>query len=502
MPFSRRDTLEMLATISLTAAGTAMPARQAAAATTPAGKKIADPRIGSLEFDLGLPTPAMVAKLYDMMDFQRAVQCYLWAMPIVGMESAKAALAANAGAGNGDLVLIDGYRGVSTMMGSNLTTPYVFAFFDLVNGPMVFEYPAGATAGSLIDWWDRPIADVGVPGVDQGRGAVFVLLGPEQSALGKLPANARVLHSRTRRVLLFARVLEASPARAQSILSAARIYELGNGVGRSPTRLLRYRSEGALTSMSQPRGLPYWERLAEALDGEQVEDRDRFFAAMLRPLGIGKDRPFRPDAREKQFLIDAAMAGEAMAKANAFFKRDPGIRYRPDVRWEYLIPPSFVVEQDVPGGTLFDMRTALFYQVTGMSKAVMTKTPGIGSAYLGLYHDKQGFAFDGAKTYRLRVPPNAPAKLFWSITLYDIETRCLIQNPQQIADRSSRDTLRRNTDGSIEIVMAPMAPPGLEANWIPTVAGRGWYTYFRLFGPLEPYFDRAWPLPDIVQQRT
>lgn len=456
-----------------------------------------DTRIGPLEFDLGVPTPETAAKLYEAMDFQRAVLCYLWATPIVGMESVKVALADNAGAGSGDIVLIEGHRDVSTMLGSNLTTPYFIAWLDLSQGPMVVEYPAGATASSLIDWWDRPIADAGLPGIDQGRGTVFVLLGPGQDVPADVPTSMHVLHSRTRNVLLFGRILETDRAMIQSVLSAARIYYYEHRAVEPPTRLLRFKREGALTSMAHPRGFPYWERLANAIRDEPVEDRDRFFAAMLKPLGIRRGRAFHPDERQKELLTDAAILGEATAKANAFFKRSPGMRYREDAHWEYFIPPAFVVQQDVPDGTMFEERTTFFYEVMGASQAVMTKTPGVGSAYLSAYHDEHGRAFDGAKAYRLRVPPNPPAKLFWSITLYDIETRCLVQNVQQIADRSSREDLPKNADGSVDIVMAPEAPPGFEANWIPTVPGRAWYTYFRLFGPLESYFDRSWSLPDI-----
>ena len=173
------------------------------------------------------------------------------------------------------------------------------------------------------------------------------------------------------------------------------------------------------------------------------------------------------------------------------------MRYRSDAHWEYLIPPSIVFQQDVPNSTQFDERTGFFFEVMGASDAVMTKTPGLGSAYLSAYHDKDGRALDGGRFYRLRVPPNPPAKLFWSVTLYDVNTRCLIQNEEQIADRSSRHDLVKNGDGSVDIFLGPTAPSGLEKNWIPTIPGKAWFTYFRLFGPLGPYFDRSWPMLDI-----
>jgi hypothetical protein len=135
-----------------------------------------------------------------------------------------------------------------------------------------------------------------------------------------------------------------------------------------------------------------------------------------------------------------------------------------------------------------------------MSVASITRTPGVGQTYLGAYHDKNGNAFDGAKTYRLRVPPNPPVNLFWSITLYEAETRVLLQNKQQIADRSSRMDMVRNADDSVDIYFGPTAPAGFEKNWIPTVPGRAWFAYLRLYGPLQAYFDKSWPLPDIEQQ--
>ncbi|MDR8071913.1 DUF1214 domain-containing protein [Burkholderia cenocepacia] len=454
-----------------------------------------------MKLDQGLPTPETVATLYDTMDFQRACVCYLWAIPIVGMESARQMLVDNAGARNGELVLVAGYRDVSMMLGSNVTTPYVFAYFDLAENPIVVKYPQGATAGSFVDWWDRPLTDLGVSGPDGGKGATFILLGPSHETPRDLPANSRVLRSRTQKVLMFCRGLDTELQKVEAVFATTSVYPYGGKPDRAPTRLLRFKQEGKLTSMAHPHGIAYWQRLANALRNEPVEDRDRFFSAMLLPLGITTHQAFNPTAHQFGILEKAAILGEATAKATSFNKRIAGMRYRDDTHWEYLIPPSYVNAQDVQNGTLLEERTAFFYEVTGTSEAVLSKTPGVGSAYLTAYHDKKGAAFDGGRFYRLRVPANVPAKLFWSITLYDTETRCLIQNPQHIVDRSSHQELQKNADGSIDIVMGPNAPDGLEKNWIPTTPGKSWYTYFRLFGPLEAYFNRTWALPDIESNK-
>jgi len=129
------------------------------------------------------------------------------------------------------------------------------------------------------------------------------------------------------------------------------------------------------------------------------------------------------------------------------------------------------------------------------------KRPGPSSAYLSAYRDKTGEWLDGGNTYRLRVPPDAPIQLFWSVTLYDVDTRAQILNDRKIADRSSRMDLRKNEDGSVDIYAGPRAPPGFEENWIPTVPGRNWFAYFRFYNPTQAYFDRSWPLPDFERHQ-
>ena len=221
---------------------------------------------------------------------------------------------------------------------------------------------------------------------------------------------------------------------------------------------------------------------------------------MLRPLGIEKGKSFKPDERQTKILTEAAFVGEAMAKANDFAKRIPGSRYRPDTQWDYVIMAD--PAQDLPGYSQLDERAAYFYEGIFLTRAMNSKTPGFGQAYLGGYRDKDGHAFDGGQSYRLHVPPNPPAKQFWSITLYNVDTRCLIQNKEQIADRSSRmPDLVKNADGSVDLYFGPTAPKGFEKNWIPTVPGQAWFTWFRLYAPLEPYFEKTWALPDIEAVR-
>ena len=129
---------------------------------------------------------------------------------------------------------------------------------------------------------------------------------------------------------------------------------------------------------------------------------------------------------------------------------------------------------------------------------MVTTTPGVGSTYLGGYKDTDGEWLHGSANYRLHVSPNVPMTQFWSITVYDQATRCLINNGTGRADRSSRHDLVKNKDGSVDIYFGPgKAPAGLENNFVKTNQGDGFFVYFRLYGPTEPYFEKSWPLSDL-----
>jgi hypothetical protein len=95
------------------------------------------------------------------------------------------------------------------------------------------------------------------------------------------------------------------------------------------------------------------------------------------------------------------------------------------------------------------------------------------------------------------VPANVPVKDFWSFTVYDNMTRSMIQSGTMKPALSSYDKLQRNADGSIDLYFGPIAPAGKESNWIQTVGGKGWFAYFRWYGPTQAFFDKTWTLPDI-----
>jgi hypothetical protein len=254
---------------------------------------------------------------------------------------------------------------------------------------------------------------------------------------------------------------------------------------------------GRRWSGGPPRGIDYWTRLHDIYQHEIVDERDRFYLAMLRQLGIEKGRPFTPGDRLTAILTQASAAGELMAQANSFAKRFDGSRYWPDRQWDLVLPMSNSAQRGDGYDELLE-RTSWFYEAVTFSEAMRSQIPGKGQAYLGAYTDADGNWLDGDASYTLHVPANPPAKLFWSATVYDAASRCLIDNDHQRGDRGSRDDdLKREADGSVTIYFGPTAPPGRESNWVQTIPGRHWFCYVRFYGPLEPYFDRSWKLGDI-----
>jgi len=222
-------------------------------------------------------------------------------------------------------------------------------------------------------------------------------------------------------------------------------------------------------------------------------ERDRLILAQLRFLGIEKGKPFKPDERQKKILEEAAVVGEAMAKTNASFKRmEPA--FWPGTQWKHALVVS--VDQRMPGYDQLDERAAWFYEAVAVSKGMLTETPGVGQRYIAAYSDRDGNWLSGSNTYKLHIPPNPPAKQFWSVTAYDEDTRQMVVTPLGRPDLSSRN-LVKNGDGSVDVYFGPKAPADKEANWVQTIPDKGWFTYLRFYGPTEAFFGKSWVMTDF-----
>ncbi|WP_312168691.1 DUF1254 domain-containing protein [Microbacterium sp.] len=454
-------------------------------------------RLFDLEMDHDLPARSSIPTVFDELDYQLACQVYLWALPLVSYAQWKTQHYDVFGATSSDLVRYLSYRDRLGLITANATTPYILNFFDLSEtGPLVIELPAGPTAGGVSDFWQREVGAMGEMGPDRGEGGKYVILAPGVAEPSDLGDDHRVLRSSGVNIMFGFRTLDPDPARADALVHAVRIYPYSDRADPAPTRIVS--PDGRAWTGDQPWGLDYFTRLHAIYQTEVVDERDRFHLAMLRQLGIEKGKPFAPDQRLTRILEQGAAAGELMAQANTFAKRFEQGSYWPDRAWEQAI----VLDNSAQRGEGYDElleRASWFYEAVSFSEAMKSTTPGAGQAYLGAYTDAVGEWLDGGRSYTLHVPADVPAKLFWSATVYDVTTRCLIDTPQQRGDRGSRDPdLTINDDGSVDLHFGPEEPASGPSNWVQTIPGTHWFSYFRLYGPLEPYFDRSWKLGDIV----
>jgi hypothetical protein len=462
----------------------------------PVSERTLPGRLSQVSMDGELPRREDLGLVFDELDYQMACQVYLWALPLVSYAQWRNQHYEVFGATSSDLVHYVSYRDRLGLITANATTPYTLNFFDLAEtGPLVIELPPGPTAGGISDFWQRECAVLGEMGPDAGRGGRHVVVGPGQD-VPEVGDDVYVQHATGMNIMFGFRTLDPDPQRAEGLVEGVRIYPYAARESPRQTRIIS--PDGRAWSGDQPRGMDYWVRLHDIYQREVVDERDRFYIAMLKQLGIERGRPFEPDDRLTRLLSEGSAAGELMAQANTFAKRFEGATYWPDRRWDTAIVLDNPAQRADDHDELLE-RASWFYEAVSFSEAMKSQTPGAGQAYLGSYTDADGAWLDGGRAYTLHVPPDPPAKLFWSATVYDVDTRCLIDNEQQRGDRGSLDAdLVTNEDGSWDLYFGPTAPEEGEANWVQTIPGRHWFSYFRLYGPMQAYFDRSWKLGDIT----
>ncbi len=451
-------------------------------------------RIGELRYEAGFPTAETIQKLYDELDFQRAVLAYQYAEPLVAMNGLNVGLQ-QVGGRVGDWYVLQHFldpHGVA--LTGNSTTIYAMAFLDLAkNGPMVVEVTPGSY-GAFFDLWQQTIAGVGPLGADKGKGGKFLVLPLEYK--GSVPPGYFPVRSRTKLAAYFARgiVRNGDVAGAAKGLETTRIYSLANARNRPATNVVL--TSGKNWNSVQPPGIGYWEQVAGIVSAYLGTGEDAaFLLSVLKPLGIEPGKPFQPDARLKKLLTEAAEVAWAMDQAISMAPRFKEVVYYPGTHWQFVLMLDPGLRKNY--WLNLEERINYYFQATMASPAMKEKHVGAGSQYLRSAQDSSGNWLNGSNHYRLRVPAHMPVTEFWSVTVYDYETRSMVKTDTDVAAKSSYDKLQTNADGSVDLYFGPSAPAGKDGNWIKTAPGRGWFVWFRFYGPTEAFFDKTWKLPDF-----
>ena len=146
-----------------------------------------------------------------------------------------------------------------------------------------------------------------------------------------------------------------------------------------------------------------------------------------------------------------------------------------------------------------DARAYFHYYYTAVTPAMAVVVPGKGSDYAMAFVDADGQPFDGGRTYKLHLPPDVPVVDFWSVTLFDTQTRSMLLTDQPApALQSFEEGVEQNPDGSFTIWFGPTAPAGHESNWLQTVPGKSWFLGLRIYGPTNAWINKEWQ-PGEVQ---
>jgi hypothetical protein len=218
----------------------------------------------------------------------------------------------------------------------------------------------------------------------------------------------------------------------------------------------------------------------------------------------------------KGIMTDAEEEANAASRNHSSNPRDPDRIYYPDTSWyNMLFESGFEFETPIPeitpqgakpfpptGYRQMDARTAFFYGITGITPAMAMRLTGVGSQYLITARDAGKNYFDGSKTYKVTLPKGIPQANFWSLTVYDNQTRSMLDTPQNYPRAGSQSypspAAEADADGSTTIYFSPTQPDGVErGNWIQTMPDKGWFVALRLYSPLEPFFDKSWQISEI-----
>lgn len=465
--------------------------------TTP---ETVETKIGTLNFKNGAPDAATAALVYDNLDHMRGVQAFLRGMSATSVRAMcngldSAGIKPNRAFG----ITEDLMDARSLFLTPNTTTVYVFACLDLSEGPVVMEVPTGVL-GPVDDADFRWVTDIGLTGPDAGKGGKYLFVPP--GFKGSLPTDGYFeTKPATNTVLIFFRAFVKGgdiPAAVKHVKEGAKLYHL-NATTESgePPATEWVNTSGKQFNTISANDFSFFEELNEVVQKEPADFVDPDTVGLYASIGIRKGQPFAPDERMKKILTDAVAVGNATARTILFQSRDPATKFYEDRQW---LTPFVGGSYEFLAGAerLLDARSMFFYYATGITPAMSFAKVGSGSAYAGAFRDAKGDVLDGGKTYKITLPGPIPAKDFWSFVVYDNETRSLLETDQKLAGVDSTDKkLKVEADGSVTVWFGPKAPEGHEANWVQTMPGKGWNVLLRLYGPLEPWFNKSWKPGDL-----
>lgn len=479
--------------------------------------------IGELNFIDGRPSAETVSKIYDNLDTIRGVDVFLNFIPAGSVEAMRAGMA-SIGVDSSNKVMI-----VDTLMDSNpifLTgntdTVYAIAMLDLEkDGVTVVEIPAGSGPGTLNDAFFRFVVDMGAPGPDRKKGGTYIILPPEyegelkptpntfkdntstKAMIGGEERDVWIAQSRSYNNWLILRgfLVDGKPDAAVKMWKEGfKIYPLSKA--KNPPKMEHTNFSKKAFNTVHANNFEFYKEINRVIQKEPISFIDPELRGQAASIGIVKGQEFNPDERMTKILTNSMKIANATARTIAFAPRDKSAYFFEDRQWfnSFVGNDHRWLNVDGNSGRNIDARTLYFYLATVNTPAMVLQIPGIGSNYALCAKDKDANYLDGSKNYKLHIPANVPAKDFWSVVVYDPQTRSELQTDQPFPSINNKIAkLDYNKDGSVDLYFGPKAPEGKEENWIQTEPTKGWFTLFRFYGPLKPWFEKTWKMGDFEE---
>ncbi|MBS1880785.1 MAG: DUF1254 domain-containing protein [Actinobacteria bacterium] len=448
--------------------------------------------LGDLSLFDGIPSLDAIETSRDLIDLLRGVEAYLDTIPgasLVAMRKGFRSIGLDSPRKIG--FTDPRANSASFYLTPNTETTYGSTFLDLAaDGPTVVEAPPKSLC-VVDDFWFRYVADLGLAGPDKGAGGRYLFLPPGYD--GEVPDGYFSFRSPTYTNWIVIRSLEGVEG-----IKKTRIYPLSAAADPPANEFVNI--AGTAHNTIHANDFSFYGEIDELVQEEPVEALDPERAGILAAIGIVKGQRFEPDARLRGLLEKAAPIAATIARANLYKPRDPAAYYYEGSSWKSaFVGGSYEFIRD--GARLLDARAQFHYFATVVTPAMAAAAVGTGSVYAYTAEDSEGEWLDGGKSYRLRLPAPIPAKNFWSVDVYDTQTRSLLQTSNPYPSVASvQPAVEANEDGGVDVHFGPAAPAGKEANWIETVPGKSWFPMVRLYGPLEGWFDKSWQPGEIEPQ--
>ena len=454
--------------------------------------------IGTLEFIDGAPLPETAEKVYDFLDTTRAMDTFLKGMPGASLKALIDGAHSIGAVEANEVMIFDDLMGAESLfLTGNSSTVYAIPDLDLKrDGPTVVEVPDGLL-GAANDAWFRFINNLPSAGK-------YLYLPPGYD--GPVPDGFAVYRPKTFRIWVFLRSSVKNgdvKAAASVVTDNVKVYPLSQFADKPTMKWIS--ASGKSFNTIHPNSAEFYHHLNEVIQYEPLSIIDAETRGLFASIGIEKGKDFSPDARMQRLLADGVALGNAASRSIVWYPRYDmnlaGARIYPDTNsaWMMAYTARNVFFNGENGQTMnTDARVMFHYPYTAVTPAMAAPREGTGSDYGIAYVDSEKRPFEGSRTYKLDLPANPPVGNFWAITVYDTQTRSMLQNSQKYPSVGSNDRgLKQNDDGSYSLYFGPEAPRGFKNNWVETIPGKSWFVILRMYSPLKPWIDQTWRLGEV-----